>query len=75
MIKTSLKFIIGFVLGSIALFVLIYIAGFTLDAAGITLFDSEDDQQRNFNIIMILWLVVAFASGGLTIKIGNKTKP
>jgi len=71
MIKVGAKFIIGFVLGSLALFALVYTAGFVLNAVGIMLFDSEDDQQRNFNIIVILWLVVALPSGWFATRRGR----
>jgi succinate-acetate transporter protein len=74
MMKRMVKFIGGFVFGSCALFVLVYLVGLLLSAVGIVLFDSESDQQRNFNIVLVLWLVVALVSGWGATRIGNKGK-
>lgn len=74
MMKQIVKFISGFILGSCALFGLVYLFGFLLSAGGIVLFDSESDQQRNFNIVLVLWLVVALASGWGMTRIGSKAK-
>ena len=74
MMKHIVKFISGFILVSCALFVLVYLFGFLLSAGGIVLFDSESDQQRNFNIVLVLWLVVALASGWGMTRIGSKAK-
>jgi len=69
MIKNIILFISGFVIGSILVFVLIYAIGYILELAGIILYDSENDQQKNFNIAMVIWLLVSVASGYLATKL------
>ena len=73
MIKSILKFILGFVVGVIIAFAITYAFGLSLEALGISLYDSESDQQRNFNIYVIFSLLVAAIVGYFATKIGNKT--
>ena len=73
MIKIIAKFILGFLVGSIAVFLLTYALGYILDASGIVLYDSESDQQRNFNIVMVAWLIISIIAGYLATKLGKKT--
>lgn len=61
----------GFIVASFAFFAVVYVLGLTAESAGVSLYDSEADQQRNFNIVMLLWLllgvlVVALAAWKMT---------
>lgn len=73
MIKTILKFIGGFIAGSIAAFILVYAFGYFMESMNISLYNSESEQQRNFNIFLVFTLVLAIISGYFATKIGNKT--
>ena len=73
MIKLILKFIGGFIVGSILAFILVYAFGYVMESMNISLYNSESDQQRNFNIYLIFTLFLAMISGYFATKIGNKT--
>ncbi len=68
MIKSVAKFIIGFLVGTIIIYALIYAFGAVLNETGVRLYESESDQQRNFNIVMLIWLVGASATGYFSAK-------
>ena len=63
MIKYLFWFLGGFIVSSIFYFVFIYLLGLTLSELDISLYNSESDQQRNFNIVMIIWLVLGLFGG------------
>ena len=69
MIKVIVKFILGFVGGCVVAYFLTYAFGMLMNMIGLQLFDSESDQQRNFNIFIIFTLLVAIVSGYLATKI------
>jgi len=73
MIIKILKFIGGFITGSALAFILVYVFGFIMESMNISLYNSESDQQRNFNIFLIFTLFIAIISGYFATKIGNKT--
>ena len=73
MIKIILKFIGGFIVGSILAFAILYVFGSIMESLNVPLYNSESDQQRNFNIYLIFTLLLATISGYLATKIGNKT--
>ena len=50
---------LGALLGLCATAASVYFAGVVIDAFGFTLYQSEADQQRNFNVVVLL--VVVFA--------------
>ena len=68
MIKLIVKFILGFIVSSIVIFILTYTTGYILEAKGIVLYNSESDQQRNFNIVMSVWLAISIISGYFSTK-------
>ena len=72
MIKIIIKFIIGFFVGSLIVFSLTYLFGYIVGEMGIRLYDSESDQQRNFNIVFIAWLIISITSGYFALKMGKK---
>ncbi len=53
-----------------ASFCLAYASGYILENMGVILYESESDQQRNFNIFIILSLVVSLVFGWLSVKYG-----
>ncbi len=67
--KRITKFIIGFLVGTIIVFSLLYAFGLVLNEIGIRLYESENDQQRNFNIMIFIWLVGASATGYCGVKL------
>jgi integral membrane sensor domain MASE1 len=73
MIKIILKFIGGFIVGSILAFAFVYVFGSIMESLNVSLYNSESDQQRNFNIYFIFTLLLATVSGYFATKIGNKT--
>jgi len=73
MIKLISKFIGGFIVGCVIAFILVYTFGTIMESMSISLYNSESDQQRNFNIYLLFTLVVAIISGYISTKIGNKT--
>ena len=68
MIKKLFWFFTGFIIISIIYFVFIYLLGTAMEALDISLYDSESDQQRNFNIVMLLWLLIASIGGWVIAK-------
>jgi len=72
MIKITLKFIGGFLIGTILVFIITYAFGYIMESMNIGLFDSERDQQRNFNIFIGFTIIIAIISGYLATKFGNK---
>ncbi len=68
MIKKSGKFIIGFLAGALIIYALIYAFGTVLNEFEIVLYDSEDDQQKNFNIAIVIWLTGSVLSGYISTK-------
>ena len=72
MIKTTLKFIVGFIFGAVLAYLLTYLFGFAMESMNIVLYDSESDQQRNFNIFFGFMIVLAIIFGFLATKIGSK---
>ncbi len=73
MIKTILKFIGGFIAGSIAAFILVYAFGYFMESMNISLYNSESEQQRNFNIFIFFTLVLAIMSGYFATKIARRS--
>ena len=63
MIKRLLWFFVGFLGSSIIYFSLVYIFGLALSNFEINLYNSESDQQRNFNIVMGTWLLFGIVGG------------
>lgn len=68
-----IKFIMGFVVGGVVAFVLSYAFGIAMEEMNISLYDSESDQQRNFNIFILFSLISAIFCGYLFIRVGRKS--
>jgi len=57
--NTYTRFILSFIIYTFVYLGLVYAIGYTATTLGYSLYDSESDQQRNFNIVVGLWLVSA----------------
>jgi hypothetical protein len=66
--KKPILFIIGMILGAMACFSLFYLSGLLLEIFGITLYESEAGQQRNFNIFIILSAIFSIGGGWLLVR-------
>lgn len=56
-------FTLGAILGVAVCFFLLYVTGSVLEHFGIRLYESELDQQRNFNLFLLASAVSAIVSG------------
>ena len=75
MINRAMWFFIGFVVSSVVFFIALYVIGYSLESMEISLYNSESDQQRNFNIVLSAWGCIAFVSGWyLSLKKANKQR-
>ena len=61
-------FILGFGLGALVCVTLAFLLGMALSQFSIQLYESELDQQRNFNFFVIASLVFGLMSGFFSIK-------
>ena len=61
--KKATFFVIGAIVGVVVCFLLLYVTGSVLENFGIRLYESESDQQRNFNIFLVASAVSAIVSG------------
>lgn len=66
--KKVLVFFTGGILGIIVSFLLLYLTGLGLENWGIQLYSSESDQQRNFNIFVVVCLLMSLVSGTVAVK-------
>lgn len=57
-------FLLGTAVGLAICILLVYLSGIILEYMGIQLYESEADQQRNFNIVLVV-AVIASVFGGL----------
>lgn len=63
--KKATFFVLGAIIGVAACFLLLYVTGSVLEYFGIQLYESESDQQRNFNIFLVASAVSAIVGGYL----------
>lgn len=63
-----LSFALGALLGLIGCAATLYLSGMLFDAFGIRLYESEYEQQRNFNVFLLVSAVVAGVSGYVCLK-------
>lgn len=61
--KKLLRFTVGFIGAGFIYFAFAYGFGLLAESMGIRLYESEADQQRNFNIVVALWLVISVTAG------------
>lgn len=61
--KKIMWFFLGFALATLVYFVLVYTVGILAENLGFSLYNSESDQQRNFNIVMSFWVILSTVTG------------
>jgi len=61
-------FLIGTITGFVLCFIALYLSGIALEYFSIRLYDSESDQQRNFNIALTLSTILSLISGLFFLK-------
>lgn len=57
--NTYIRVILSFIMYTFVYFGLVYAIGYIATMLGYSLYDSESDQQRNFNIVVGFWFVSA----------------
>jgi hypothetical protein len=70
--KKIMFFFIGSFLGLVVSIVLLFMSGYILEYFNIQLYQSEYDQQKNFNIFLLLSLIISLLSGLFSVKKSNK---
>jgi hypothetical protein len=65
MMKRLAFAILGALAGSVVACLLLLAGSHLLSLAGLRLYDSESDQQRNFNLFLLAWLVLAITGAWL----------
>ncbi len=65
--KTGL-FFLGIIVGLIISFALVYLSGTLFEYFNIQLYESESEQQRNFNIFLVISMMFSFLAGLLFVK-------
>ncbi len=66
--KKIIVFLVGVIVGAIACFALLYASGFVFESLGILLYESEADQQRNFNIFIAVSTLISAGVGWWFVK-------
>ena len=61
--KKIMWLFLGFALATLAYFALVYIVGILAENLRFSLYNSESDQQRNFNIVMSFWVIISTVAG------------
>ena len=66
--KKIVIFIAGFFVGLTVCFIVLYGSGVIFEYMGIQFYSSESDQQRNFNIFLVISAIVSFLTGLFFVK-------
>lgn len=61
--RKAVFFLVGIIVGILACFAVLYISGSVFESLGIQLYESEADQQRNFNFFLIASVIFGLVSG------------
>ena len=61
-------FLLGAVVGLVICFMVVYLSGVVLEYLGIRLYESEADQQRNFNVFLLVSAIASTIGGLLVAK-------
>ncbi len=64
MIKKLALFLVGALVGVAVCWALVYLSGMMFEYLGVRLYESEAEQQRNFNVVLLL-SAIAFLVGGV----------
>lgn len=66
--KKIALFFLGAMVGLIICFVVVYLSGTLFEYFGVQLYRSESDQQRNFNIFIVVSVASSLLAGLLLVK-------
>ena len=66
--KKTMFFVLGAMVGISVCFIVLYLSGSIFEYFGIRFYESESDQQRNFNIFLVASTVCSLISGYLFAK-------
>ncbi len=72
MIRKLLFALVGALLSSTIFGLALYLSGLYFESKGIYLYRSEADQQRNFNIVFVLWIGFALIGGWIGYQANKK---
>lgn len=64
MIKKLTLFFVGALIGVAVCWALVFLSGLVFEYLGVRLYESEAQQQRNFNVVL-LFSAIAFLAGGV----------
>ena len=67
--------LLGAIVGCLLLFGAVYLSGVVMQEMGMRLYDSEADQQRNFNIVMSAAAAFSVFGGWLGYRIASRVGP
>lgn len=61
--KKAFFFVFGAIIGVVVCFLLLYLTGSVFEHFGVRLYESESDQQRNYNLFLVASAIFAIVSG------------
>lgn len=71
--KRLFKFLLGFTFGTMIFSVMVHVSGSLLDGMGNVLHDSDQEQQRNFIMVMSGWLLTSILVGFIAMRVKKRT--
>lgn len=66
--KKVMFFVLGVITGLIVCFTVLYLSGSIFEYFGIRFYESESDQQRNFNLFLVVSAICSLISGYFFVK-------
>jgi H+/Cl- antiporter ClcA len=72
--KAAAYSVLGALIGLCVTAAFVYFAGLVVDALGVTLYHSEADQQRNFNVALVIVAVSAVLGAWLGYRRAKKPR-
>ena len=66
--KKIIYFTLGAFVGLIISIAILYTSGYILESLDMLLYESEADQQRNFNIFLVVSVLISIIGGVLFVK-------
>jgi hypothetical protein len=66
--KKTTFFILGTIVGLLTCFALLYLSGSIFEYFGLRFYESESDQQRNFNVFLVVSIICSLITGYLFAK-------
>jgi uncharacterized membrane protein len=66
--RSALHFLVGAIVGMLLSFCLAYVSGHILESMGIIMYESESGKRRNFNVSIVLSLLISLICGWVSVK-------